>query len=422
LLRRNRDFRLLWSGQVVSVFGSQISRLAYPLLVLAMTGSAERAGVIGAVATVPYSLAQIPAGVLVDRWDRRRIMLACDAGRLVALGSIPLAGAAWRVTYPQLLVVAFIEGTLFVAFNLAERAGIPAVVAPDDLSSAVAQNEAKSQGANLAGPAVAGILFGVARLLPFLADAVSYAISLVTVTLLRSNLSSTRPGPGTSRSVRRDLGEGFTWMWKQPFFRAGAVLTAGVNPVMVAVSLTIIVIVRGDGASPRVIGLVMACGGVGGLLGAMAAPRLLRHISPNAVVTVCTWAWAALLALMAIFRGPAELAALFVTLLFLGPLWNVAMQTTRARLIPNHMLGRASSVTLLIAWSTMPVGSLLGGLALQAIGGAGTMRILAALMAAIALAAALSPSLRRGPDAAVPPAVKGGGKGLGRTPRPVPEP
>jgi predicted MFS family arabinose efflux permease len=154
----------------------------------------------------------------------------------------------------------------------------------------------------------------------------------------------------------------------------------------------------------------------------MAAPRLLRHISPNAVVTVCTWAWAALLALMAIFRGPAELAALFVTLLFLGPLWNVAMQTTRARLIPNHMLGRASSVTLLIAWSTMPVGSLLGGLALQAIGGAGTMRILAALMAAIALAAALSPSLRRGPDAAVPPAVKGGGKGLGRTPRPVPEP
>jgi MFS family permease len=410
LLRRNRDFRLLWSGQVVSVFGSQISRLAYPLLVLAMTGSAGRAGVVGAVAAVPYSLAQIPAGLLVDRWDRRRIMLVCDAGRMVALGSIPLAGVLGRVTYAQVLVVAFVEGTLFVAFNLAERAGIPAVVSPDDLSSAVAQNEAKSQGANLAGPAVAGILFGVARLLPFLADAVSYAVSLVTVALLHSNLSTTRPGSATRRSVRRDLREGFTWMWKQPFFRAGAVLVAGVNPVMVAVSLTIIVIVRGEGASPRVIGLVMACGGAGGLLGAVAAPRLLRHISPNTVVWVCSWVWAALLALMAVLRAPVELAALVATVLFLGPLWNVAMQTTRARLIPNHMLGRASSVTLLIAWSTMPAGSLLGGFALQTIGGAGTMRILAALMAAIALAAVLSPSLWRGPDAQVPGAVQAGGK------------
>lgn len=272
LLHRNRDFRLLWAGQVVSVFGSQISRLAYPLLVLAMTGSAARAGVVGAVATVPYSLAQIPAGVLVDRWDRRRIMLACDGGRLVALGSIPLAGVLGQVTYAQVLVVAFVEGTLFVAFNLAERAGIPVVVGPDDLPAAVAQNEAKSQGANLAGPALSGVLFGVGRLLPFLADAVSYGISLITVALLRSNLTSIRPEPRheDTRSVRRDLREGMTWLWRQPFLRAGAVLIGGVNPVITAVGLAVIVLARDEGASPTVVGVVVGCSGAGGLLGATA--------------------------------------------------------------------------------------------------------------------------------------------------------
>ncbi|HEV2634178.1 MAG TPA: MFS transporter [Actinocrinis sp.] len=143
-LRRNRDFRLLWTGQVVSVLGSQISWLAYPLLVLAMTGSAIRAGLVGAVGTAPYLLAQIPAGILVDRGDRRKIMLACDAGRLLALGSIPLAAALWHVPYPQILVVAFIEGTLFVGFNLAERAGVPVVVEPDEVLAALAQNQARS--------------------------------------------------------------------------------------------------------------------------------------------------------------------------------------------------------------------------------------------------------------------------------------
>lgn len=348
------------------------------------------------MATVPYSLAQIPAGVLVDRWDRRRIMLACDGGRLVALGSIPLAGVLGRVTYAQVLVVAFVEGTLFVAFNLAERAGIPVVVGPDDLPAAVAQNEAKSQGANLAGPALSGVLFGMGRLLPFLADAVSYGISLITVALLRSNLTSIRPEPRSegTPSVRRDLREGMTWLWRQPFFRAGAVLIGGVNPVITAVGLAVIVLARDEGASPTVVGVVVGCSGAGGLLGATAAARLLRRISPRTVVTGGTWAWAAILTLMAAFHRPWELALLGAALSFLAPLWNVALQTTRARLLPNHLLGRVSSVTLLISWSTLPAGSLLGGFALQSAGAADTMWILAGLMAAVAAGAVLSPSLR----------------------------
>src|SRR5262245_60065676 len=126
-LWHNRDFMLLWLGQAVSTVGSQISLLAFPVLFLTLTGSPAQAGLMTAVRALPYVLFGLPAGALIDRWDRRLVMLLCDTGRALALGSIPLALALGVLSTAQLYLVSFIEGSLFLFFNLAETASLPQV-------------------------------------------------------------------------------------------------------------------------------------------------------------------------------------------------------------------------------------------------------------------------------------------------------
>jgi MFS family permease len=118
----------------------------------------------------------LPAGALVDRWNRKRVMLIADAGRALALGSLALVLAVGSLSLAQIIVVAFVEGSLFVFFSLAESAALPQIVPKEQLPTAVAQNQARVQGADLVGQPLGGALFGISRLLPFAADAVSYAV------------------------------------------------------------------------------------------------------------------------------------------------------------------------------------------------------------------------------------------------------
>src|SRR5215470_6735296 len=113
-LWRNRDYMLLLSGQIVSSIGTQASTLAFPLLMLAVTHAPAQAGFVSALRAVPYLLLSLPAGVLVDRWDRKRLMLLCDTGRAIALASIPIAMALGRLTVAQVYAVSLVEGSLFV--------------------------------------------------------------------------------------------------------------------------------------------------------------------------------------------------------------------------------------------------------------------------------------------------------------------
>lgn len=151
-LRRNRDFQLLWGGQAVSVLGSQISKIAYPLLVLALTGSPARAGIAGFATMLGYLLFPLLAGALADRFDRKRMMIACDAIRLLAVGSIAVAGWVAHISYVQVLIAGFVEGSASVFFGLAQRAALPMIVHVSQRSAAVSQNEARNFGAQLARP------------------------------------------------------------------------------------------------------------------------------------------------------------------------------------------------------------------------------------------------------------------------------
>jgi len=172
-LARNHDFMLLWSGEALSQLGSQASTVAFPLLVLTLTGSAAKAGIVGLAKWLPLAVMALPAGVLADRLDRKRLMIACDAGRALLLASIPIALAVGQPPFAQVAGVAFLDGCLFTVTYVAERGALRHVVPAEQLPAAVAQNEARAFAANILGPPLGGLLFAAARGLPFLADAVS---------------------------------------------------------------------------------------------------------------------------------------------------------------------------------------------------------------------------------------------------------
>src|SRR5260370_17466019 len=148
--------------------------LALRLLILATPPSPAQAGIIAALHGLPYALFTLPAGALIDRWDRKRVMILCDSGRALALGSIPLALIFGHLTIAQLYIVSLVEGTLFTFFNLAETACLPRVVSKEQLSTAVAQNMVIDSTSGLLGPSLGGALYSIGRAIPFLTDAISY--------------------------------------------------------------------------------------------------------------------------------------------------------------------------------------------------------------------------------------------------------
>ncbi|HZC06555.1 MAG TPA: MFS transporter, partial [Ktedonobacterales bacterium] len=265
-LWRNRDYNLLWGGQSVSSIGTQASTLAFPLLLLALTHSPAQAGLASALRALPYVVFSLPAGALVDRWDRKRVMLICDALRAVALGSIPVALALGNLTTAQIYLVSLIEGSLYVFFNVAEAASLPRIVLTEQIPAATAQNQATEALSSLIGPPVGGFLFSVAQSLPFLADAVSYAASVISLFFMRATFQGEHTAP--RRRLYVEIAEGMRWLWRNPLIRYMAFLTGVSNFVGNGAFLIAIVIAQEvQHASSFAIGLIFAIGSIGGIIG-----------------------------------------------------------------------------------------------------------------------------------------------------------
>ena len=394
-LRRNRDFQLLWAGEAVSVLGSRVSAIAYPLLVLALTDSPAKAGIVGFAGTIPYVLAPLPAGALVDRLSRRRLLIAADVGRAAALATVVATLALGEPPFAQLVAVAFVEGTLFILSTTAQTAVVPRVVPPEQLPAALSQNEARERGAYLAGQPLGGVLFDVARAVPFVVDALTYVVSLVTVLLIRTDLDGERR-PAEGR-VRGEVLEGIAWLWRQRFLRAAALLVAASNALFAALVLVLIVRTQDAGASASAIGVMVGLGGLGGLLGSLAAPPFQRRFAGRTIVVGANWVWALLLPLMLLTGNPYALGAVFAAMVFVGPLWNVVLGAYTYALVPARLLGRVTSADTLLAYGAIPLGSLGVGFLLELLGGDGALAVLSSAMLVVALAASVTPAIRRAP-------------------------
>jgi len=393
-LRANRDFRLLWIGQSLSSLGGQMSGVAFPLLVLAVTGSPAQAGLVGLVSNAPFVVLQLPAGAYVDRWNRRAVMIGADLGRALALGSIAVALAVNRLTFAHVLIVAAVEGSLFVLFRLAEGAALRQVV-PDEaqLADAIALNQARSYGTSLAGQPLGGLLFGIRAVLPFAVDAVSYLASLATVVAIRTPLPA--PPRTGKRHLAREIREGLNAAWSNRFLRSTALLSTGSDFVINGMFLILIVIATEHGSSAVAVGVMLALGGAGGMLGALAAPILSRRIrSLRVVVAGSVWVGVPFIALAATTSNPIMLGLLLGLVLSVWPLYNAMVVSRWMSQIPDALMGRVQAAVALIGWAPVPLSPLLGGLLIEWVGTTWTVVTFAALMLTIAIAATLNQTVR----------------------------
>lgn len=391
-LWRNRSYMLLWFGQSVSSIGTQVSTIAFPLLVLFVTKSPAQAGLMGAVRALPYLFFSLPAGALVDRWDRKLVMIICDVGRVIAMGSIPVALALNHLSIAQMYVVSAVEGTLYVFFNIAEVACLPRVVAKEQLPAASAQNAATEGISTLVGPAMGGALFGFASMLPFVADAVSYAVSVVSLIFIPARFQGERSS-ARQRTLWKEIGEGMAWLWRQPLIRFIAVLT-GVTNIPGYVLIVIVVAQEQMHATAVVVGLIFTIGGIGAILGAVVAPLVQKRMSFATVIIGTMWLWTLQLPLYALAPNPFWLGVVVAIAFVLGPLYNVVQMSYRLALIPDELQGRVNSVFRLIAFCGQPIGLALTGFLLEAFNPLVTVLVFTAMQLAMTILATINPHVR----------------------------
>jgi hypothetical protein len=394
-LWRNRDFVLLQVGQLLSSVGSQSATLAYPLLVLAVTHSPAQAGLVTFARLTPSVLFGLLAGVAADRWNRKRLMIAADAVRALAMAGLAAALLLGHAALWEILLVAFVEGTGSTFFSMAQTGALRAVVPSRQLPAAAGAQEARRSAVRLGGPPLGGVLFGLGRAIPFLVDAASYACSTLSLLAMRTPFQEARE-PQSTR-LRDQIAEGFLFLWSQPFLRTCAFLYGLGNFLMPGVLLVVVVVGRRQGLSGGEVGLLIALLGAATLVGSLASPLFRRAFSIRTILLLELWTW---LGTWVFVAWPSVYALLAVIVPFgiAAPVTDSVVMGYGMAMTPDRLVGRVESVRTNIALLIAPLGPLAAGLLLSAVSARATIALFAAFGLVLALWGTLSPSIRRAPS------------------------
>jgi fucose permease len=280
---------LLQAGQLLSHFGSQTTSIAYPLLVLALTHSPAKAGVVAFARYLGTALFALPAGLAADRWSRRRLMIAADGVRLIGLGGLAALILLDTVAFGPIALVAFVEGGGTAVFTAARAGAVRAVVPAPQIPAAVVVQTGRQAAMNVVGPPVGGLLFALARALPFLVDSVSYAFSMLSLLAMRTPFQEEREPDASSLHSR--LAEGFRFLWSQPFLRTCAILFGLGNFIGTGVVLALVVIGTREGLSGGEVGALVAAFGGCVLLGSFLSPLVRGALPVRAILLLEFWTW-----------------------------------------------------------------------------------------------------------------------------------
>jgi MFS family permease len=391
-LRRNRNFQMLWIGQVLSDLGSACGVLGYPLLILALTRSAVIAGAVGTVASLAAFAVRLPAGALTDRIDRRQVMIICDGVRAIVLAALAVGVVLHAVSWPVVLLVAVIDRSGDAFFTPASTAALPAIVADEQLEGAWAATEARQYAASLGGPALGGALFSLGRAVPFVGDAVSYGISTVTSVKIRGKFA---PAEREHDPLWREALDGIRLIWRDALLRAVVIQAPLINFAFTGIIYTVTLALRTHGTSPAVIGLTQAGVMAGGLFGAIVAPKLQGRFTLAQLVVLLTGVGAACFVLAALIV-PSPLVGLAIAVpLILSPTVNAGLFAAMLRKTPEEMRGRVNAALMQMATGLAALAPLAAGILVEKVSSHWAMGAFAATLCVSAILALTLKGLRQ---------------------------
>ena len=373
-LWRQRNFTLLWAGQTISLTGSAVTTVCLPLAAITMMGaSALQVGLLTAATYGAFVLVALPAGVVVDRLRKRRIMIWCDSMRLVLIGSVPVAAVLHRLTLGQLYAVALAAGVCAVFFDVSEQSYVPSLLDPEDLTKGFGKLGASASFAQVSGRGLAsGLVAVIGAALAVTADALSYAVSVTCLLLVKGDEPRPERRTTGARQLRRDIPQGLAFIARHPVLRKITACTAAGNLfIAMEIALNLLFLIRVLHMRPAFAGLATALGSLGGIAGGMLAAWLARRIGSARII------WFSLLVLDAPslvlpLAAPGWRIALFIfgygVSMFACSVFGASQLAYRQSVCPPDLRGRMNAASRWITWGVLPIGGLLGGFAGSAIG------------------------------------------------------
>ncbi|MFJ6673452.1 MFS transporter [Actinosynnema sp. NPDC091369] len=327
----------------------------------------------------------------MDRWDRRRTMVRCDLARAVTMATVPVAVLFSALTPAHLFITGFVGGVLHVFFSAAENAVLPNVVDEDRLTDAVSGVEtAQAATGVLAGP-VGGALLQWGRGLPFLVDAVSFLASALCLALVRTDFRADSRAEPARDGLRREVSEGVRWLWGHRPLRLIALTAAGLQVAISGVALVAIVAARD--ASPTAIGGLFAALGIGGVVGAVIAPKLKARLGLTGLLLSVVWFQGALWVVLAFSTGLIAVGVVLALFTVSMPCFGVAALSYQLEATPDHLLGRVGTGFSLLIWAATPVGAAAAGVLLDVVTPGATSLLFAGWV--VVLGAVATPALGR---------------------------
>ena len=361
------DFWKFFTGQVISNFGTSFTAFALPLLVYRLTGSSVNLAIAAVSEFLPYLLFGLVIGAWVDRTNRKRLMIAANLVMSVLFGSIPALYAFGHLSLLWIYVVGFLGSTTFIAFNSAEYAALPSLVPSDDLVTANGRIDASYQAASIIGPVVAGALAAVIAIPNLLAvDACSYVVAAISLLLVRGSFNQETNIDRSLTTIRQDIVEGLRYVIGHPVLRNISLMMAMVNFVGASAGYQLVLFAsRQLHVTGPQLGALYSASAAGIVVFGLLAGWFRKRWSFSIVALGALMVSGLLTVVFAFNPFYWVSLPLWAAIGGLGLMFNINTRSLRQQIVPNHMLGRVMSIAGVLAWSAIPVGTLLGGFAIK---------------------------------------------------------
>ena len=361
-----RRFHRLFGATLVSSIGTGMHAAALPLLALQSSNSPLALSAVVMAAEIPWVLLSLHAGVVVDRLDRRRVMVWADLGRFAVLVGLAVLILTARVNLVWLVLTAFLLGIGQVFFDIAAQSAIPDFVSRDPRNLARANGRivaAESNGEDFAGPPLGSTLFGLWNFLPFAGNALSFAASGLLIFSIQTDAKSEKTPETPRTSVRSDIAEGIRWLFGNRTLRALATVSCLGNVAATAQFAMLALLAKEFLGLPDFgFGLLLTATAVGATVGGLAAAAASRRFGPGAVMLAGKAGVGAAILVLGLVANAWVAGAMMMVTGALMTAEKVVVSTLRQQIVPDELLGRVLSSSRLVVMVGGPIGAALGGI------------------------------------------------------------